>query len=420
LPALEEFHVENGGDGATCPENKGIAGALPSDLANASALRVIGTYCNSFTGTLDVLVSPKLEIADLHHNNFTGTLPDLLHCASTMTYISVANNKLTGAVPASWKALSKLETMGLAYNNFSGSIDWLTADIYPALKVCFIRANSFSGTIPGKLPSNLAVFDADGNKFTAIDPAICTSPVPAFGNAGGCGSDWPTQSFGTCCFSGNPLGDCNTTALSCVVENCGTCITCKGESARVDLAQCSAWQDLYDSTNGPKWEDCSELRSDPCACFLVNCEGGQNITKIKLLASSLSGSIPSSFGQLVELVTINFNYNSLSGSIPSSLGKLVKLEFLDLSENRLSGSIPSELGQLPKLDWINLHTNRLTGLVPPLPFAQYTDPKYGGGCALDWPSYCINEPNCNHFKCPLPAGSEQCKAHAGDPGVHCK
>jgi hypothetical protein len=66
------------------------------------------------------------------------------------------------------------------------------------------------------------------------------------------------------------------------------------------------------------------------------------------------------------------------------------------------------------LEIIVLHSNMLTGLLPPLPFAQYAY------CVLDRPSYC--EPNCNHFKCPLPAGSEQCKYDSGGdhPGVHCK
>jgi hypothetical protein len=92
-------------------------------------------YCNSFTGTLSALISPKLETADLHHNSFTGKLPAFLHCASTLTYVSLANNQLTGTVPASWKALSKLETIGLAYNKLSGSIDWLiTKAVLPGMQ----------------------------------------------------------------------------------------------------------------------------------------------------------------------------------------------------------------------------------------------------------------------------------------------
>jgi len=282
LPALADFGVENGGDGAKCSENKGINGKLPDDLKNASMLRSIGMYCNSFTGTLSALISPKLETADLHHNSFTGKLPAFLHCASTLTYVSLANNELTGTVPASWKALSKLETVGLAYNKLSGSIDWLiTKAVLPALTVCFIRDNEFTGTIGGKLPLQLAVFDADRNNFSAIDPDICTEPVPAFGKAGGCTSDWPNQPFGTCCLSQNSVGHCNDTALSCVVKNCGVeCATCKGKSADLAAVECGAWQDLYDATNGAQWSHCSDARSDPCSCgdggggAGVDCTGG--------------------------------------------------------------------------------------------------------------------------------------------------
>jgi hypothetical protein len=58
LPALVEFGVENGGDGAKCTENKGISGSLPADLKNASVLRSIGIYCNSFTGNLFYCPAP--------------------------------------------------------------------------------------------------------------------------------------------------------------------------------------------------------------------------------------------------------------------------------------------------------------------------------------------------------------------------
>jgi hypothetical protein len=61
----------------------------------------------------------------------------------------------------------------------------------------------------------------------------------------------------------------------------------------------------------------------------------------------------------------------------------------------------------------DLAHNSLTGLVPPLPFKQYSN-----GCGLDDPDGC--GATCNHFKCPLPAGSEQCKYPGGRPGVHCK
>jgi cathepsin L len=47
---------------------------------------------------------------------------------------------------------------------------------------------------------------------------------------------------------------------------------CTGASSSLESAQCIAWQELYDATNGPKWNDCSDSRSDPCSCGDTNCD----------------------------------------------------------------------------------------------------------------------------------------------------
>jgi hypothetical protein len=112
-----------------------------------------------------------------------------------------------------------------------------------------------------------------------------------------------------------------------------------------------------------------------------------------------------------DITSIWLESNNLTGTIPSSLGSLTELTFLYINYNNLKGTIPSSLASLTKLATLYLDENALTGLVPPLPFKQFE-------CVLDYPDDCT-EPNCNHFKCPLPAGSEQCKA-GGDAGVHCK
>jgi hypothetical protein len=143
---------------------------------------------------------------------------------------------------------------------------------------------------------------------------------------------------------------------------------CSGKSAGLAAVECAAWQDFYDATNGPHWSECYDARSDPCSCSTsdaeANCTGGH-------------------------------------------------ITYMYLPGNNLRGTIPSSLAKLSKLTVLALYDNRLTGLLPPLPFAQYTGGDPGYGCHLDAPS--CTEPNCNHFKCPLPAGSKQCNG-----GVHCK
>jgi hypothetical protein len=75
------------------------------------------------------------------------------------------------------------------------------------------------------------------------------------------------------------------------------------------------------------------------------------------------------------------------------------------------------LASLKELKLLYLYENKLTGLLPPLSFSQHTE-----DCVLDL--YACVEPHCNHFKCPLPPGSDECQwEQPGFPpqaGVHCK
>ena len=98
--------------------------------------------------------------------------------------------------------------------------------------------------------------------------------------------------------------------------------------------------DLYNSTNGPGWEDHSNWLKGPVetwhGIYLVD----TRVNEIDLSFNNLNGKIPASIGNLTALGTLNLFSNQLSGSIPSSLPPLY---FLDLGENQLSGSIPGSL-----------------------------------------------------------------------------
>jgi Leucine-rich repeat (LRR) protein len=137
---------------------------------------------------------------------------------------------------------------------------------------------------------------------------------------------------------------------------------------------------------------------------------------LALERNNLLGPIPSSIGKLTGLTSLYLYSNKLVGLIPSSIGQLTALTKLFLDDNALTGSIPSSFANLTKLVEIELQDNRLTGKVPALPFAQYTEQ-----CSLDnGPSHSAHctEPNCNHFDCPLPTGSDQCQ-WGFSAGVHC-
>ncbi|GAB4834257.1 hypothetical protein Ancab_032523 [Ancistrocladus abbreviatus] len=130
--------------------------------------------------------------------------------------------------------------------------------------------------------------------------------------------------------------------------------------------------------------------ADPCTNFTgITCNPDQNVEKIVLWNTSLSGvlspalsglkslrtlalfgnrftgNIPDEYGEITTLWKINLSSNALSGSIPEFIGNLGNLRFLDLSKNGFTGKIPPKLfDNCGKMRFISLSNNNLTGSVP--------------------------------------------------------
>eukprot|EP01041_Mallomonas_annulata_P009243 gene9243-19184_t len=96
----------------------------------------------------------------------------------------------------------------------------------------------------------------------------------------------------------------------------------------------------------------------------ISCDKSGYVTKIAIRYKSLSGTIPSSLGNLVHLTYLSFFRNHLTGTIPSTFGKLTNLQYLSLQNNHLSGTIPTALGSLPHLSELWLVSNSLAGPIP--------------------------------------------------------
>ncbi|KAM0846006.1 hypothetical protein ACQ4PT_055970 [Festuca glaucescens] len=80
--------------------------------------------------------------------------------------------------------------------------------------------------------------------------------------------------------------------------------------------------------------------------------------------TGLTGPLPASIGNLVQLTTLIVVGCSFNGGIPKELGNLLKMSFLALNSNQFTGTIPASLGLLSNLYWLDLADNHLTGSLP--------------------------------------------------------
>lgn len=99
-----------------------------------------------------------------------------------------------------------------------------------------------------------------------------------------------------------------------------------------------ALKDLYDSTDGPNWIvrdgwDFSDPNANPCSFRGVSCQGSNHVYSIHLSNNRLSGTIPSTIGQLTFLQELYLGLNQLIGQVPSSLCQLRRLQYLSFRDN---------------------------------------------------------------------------------------
>jgi hypothetical protein len=141
-------------------------------------------------------------------------------------------------------------------------------------------------------------------------------------------------------------------------------------------------KDLYDAMNGTNWQwnvssahppwnfsqpinetnPCDPIHWQRVMCTVQN--GTNRVTTLLLSSFGLSGTLPSSVGNLEEISIFDVAINAISGPIPEEIGSLTKVKILYISTNSLTGSLPESLGNLRLLDDCDVDNNRLTGTIP--------------------------------------------------------
>ncbi|XP_045090862.2 receptor-like protein EIX2 [Aegilops tauschii subsp. strangulata] len=238
----------------------------------------------------------ELRTLLLSNNSLSGGFPSLLRRCRNLLFLDLAQNKLSGDLPA-WISdrMAALIMLRLRSNNFSGHVPIEITGLL-ALRILDLANNSFYGDIPRSLVNFKAL--------TAINEAVDPENNP-----------FTEEYIGATSYDNMGLtGD----SLSVVIK--GQVLAYRENSVYLMSIDLSC-----NSLTGQIPEDISSLVG------LIN---------LNLSSNFLSGNIPYKIGNLQALESLDLSKNQLSGEIPLGLSNLTSLSYMNLSYNGLSGRIP--------------------------------------------------------------------------------
>ncbi|GLU02685.1 hypothetical protein SLE2022_199260 [Rubroshorea leprosula] len=392
--------------------NKNVAGTLPPDLKNLSALTVLQVMNNQLTGAIPSLAAlSSLQEANFSNNHFTSFPADFfVGLTSLQTVVLDYNPFAPWEIPASLKEATALQSFSAISANLTGTIpDIFGSGIFSNLIQLHLSFNQLEGGLPASFSgsmiqslwlkgmklngwiqvlqnmTSLTEVWLDGNQFTGPLPDfsqltqlanlslrdnLFTGVVPM--------SLVDLQSLYVVNLTNNllqgPTPKFAAAHVDILTDSNRFCLSDPGVACdnRVNILLSIVEAVSYPATLADSWKG-----NDPCSLWRgITCDSNGNITAVNFKNLGLSGTISSNFSMLTSLTTLDLANNNLTGTIPSELTNLASLSKLDVSDNNLYGKVPTFK---QNLDVITAGNPNIGKNAPPPPASPGTPDSTGGG-----------------------------------------
>ena len=275
--------------------NNKLFGQIPPSSPSLSSLEYLSLTHNNLSGTIPSCLgnfSTQLTILHLNNNNLQGRIPNAFANGScSLRSLDLNSNNLEGPFPRYLVDFDELEVVNVGNNMIGDTCPcWLGS--LPELKILVLRSNRFYG--PLCLPNimlpfeALRIIDLSHNEFTGFLSRWIFVILEAMKNVDEKGSDG---------------------------------LYMQGE------------EDYYQDSVTVTVKGRDLVLKKIITIF----------TTIDLSSNQFQGEIPQVLGDFKSLIVLNLSHNGLTGSISVSFANMTALESLDLSSNKLHGRIPEQL-----------------------------------------------------------------------------
>ncbi|KAK6125985.1 hypothetical protein DH2020_040293 [Rehmannia glutinosa] len=342
--------------------NCNFTGPIPITMANLTELVYLDFSVNNFTGLIPMFqMSKKLSYIDLSRNSLKGSLSSMhFEGLSSLVYMSLRYNLLSGSIPNSLFGLPSLQRLQLSNNKFSGPINEFSTSNSSNLDTLDLSSNQLEGSIPESFfeLERLNVLSLSSNFFNGT---VKLEKIQRLSN-----------------LTRLELGYNNLSVDS---------LSQFPQLSRLNLASCnlSSFPDLRNQSrltfldlsnnniNGeiPSWiwniGNGTLLHLNLSCNLLVDFQKPFNISLslsvLDLHSNSLRGEFPM---PPASSIYVDYSSNNFQHTIPPDIGNFISFAmFFSLSNNSLTGKIPESLCSAAYLQVLDLSGNNLNGSIPP-------------------------------------------------------
>mmetsp|Transcript_23871 Transcript_23871/g.34175 ORF Transcript_23871/g.34175 Transcript_23871/m.34175 type:complete len:470 (-) Transcript_23871:75-1484(-) len=152
---------------------------FPHHLLQHSNLEVLDLHNNDLSGPIPNVLedNERLRYLALNNNAFSGPLSDTLGThLKALKHLDVSGNQLMGALPNSLSWPPQLKSLSVGNNNWQGGPFPLWTLGMEHLTELSLRGTQRTGTLPGQIPEHIEFLDLSNNGFSGnISTAMVTA-----------------------------------------------------------------------------------------------------------------------------------------------------------------------------------------------------------------------------------------------------